>query len=282
MTIQWYPGHMAKAERELKERLSLVDVVLELRDARAPRATANPRLSAIVGDKPRLIVLAKADLAERSLTEAWMGAFRREGTRALAVDLKGGRGLTALVRALAAAGKTVAERRSQKGFLARAARAMVVGIPNVGKSSLINRLAGRRAARVGDRPGVTRSLTWIKTSAGIELLDTPGLLWPKLDDPDVACLLAVLGAVAEHRLTPREVAMYAFDVLSEKAPEVLARRYGAWSAETDGERFFERLAEARGLLRGGGEKDVEAAYALFLREIRGGKLGPITWERPEG
>ncbi|QZA33477.1 ribosome biogenesis GTPase YlqF [Hydrogenibacillus sp. N12] len=319
MSIQWFPGHMAKAERELRARLELVDAVFELRDARAPRATANPRLPELLGGRRRIIVLAKADQADPAVTQAWLEALRRAADAAVAVDLVRGAGLGPLYAALERLGRDVAARRRARGLLPRPPRAMVVGVPNVGKSTFINRLAGRRAAKVGDRPGVTRGLVWIRARGGVELLDTPGLLWPKLDDPEGALLLAALGAVAEHRFQAEAVAAFLYRRLADLKPAALLARYGAVlsaggpsAPASAGEDepgvalegdplsggtalgggafgaaglpepavFLARLAAARGLLRPGGAADAAAAAELFLREVRSGALGPVSFEAP--
>ncbi|MBE3594777.1 MAG: ribosome biogenesis GTPase YlqF [Candidatus Carbobacillus altaicus] len=232
MDIQWFPGHMAKAEREMRERLALVDLIFEMLDARAPRASHNPLLERLGKHKPRLIVLNKADLAESHITRAWTEYFKRRGWTALPIDAKSGKG-TDKLGDLSRKAVESASKGSKLDMLRarRPLRVMVVGIPNVGKSSLINRLAHKRVAEVGDRPGVTRTLSWIKTRQGFDLLDSPGVLWPKFESRETAFKLAAIGSISSERFDALEVATYLLAWFVKYRPQALKARYGEWATE---------------------------------------------------
>ncbi|MBE8954616.1 MAG: ribosome biogenesis GTPase YlqF [Quinella sp. 2Q5] len=272
-TLQWFPGHMKKAERLIRENLSLVDLVIELLDARIPLSSQNPMLREILGDKPRLIVLGKSDLAAD--VDGWLKRFRAENISAVAVDAVKGTGIKALV----AAAKSLAQSKTHKlvrhGAKPRAARAMVVGIPNVGKSSLINRLTGANHVKIENRPGVTRAKQWIKIADGLDLLDTPGILWPKFDDALVALKLAWTYAISDeiHDLEPTVCKL--LETLAEKFPAGLVERYKI-SLEADGHALLNQIAVKRGCLRKGGAIDEDKAIRLVLTDFRGGKLGRVT------
>ena len=272
-TLQWFPGHMKKAERLIRENLSLVDLVIELLDARIPLSSQNPMLREILGDKPRLIVLGKSDLAAD--VDGWLKRFRAENISAVAVDAVKGTGIKALV----AAAKSLAQSKTHKlvrhGAKPRAARAMVVGIPNVGKSSLINRLTGANHVKIENRPGVTRAKQWIKIADGLDLLDTPGILWPKFDDALVALKLAWTYAISDeiHDLEPTVCKL--LETLAEKFPAGLVERYKI-SLEADGHALLNQIAVKRGCLRKGGVIDEDKAIRLVLTDFRGGKLGRVT------
>jgi len=274
-TIQWYPGHMARAERELRERAALVDIVLFLVDARIPRSSsAHPRVEAALAGRPTLLVLAKADLADPSATEQWVRWFARRGRAAVPFSARSSRGVVSLVRHIFSAA-------SARG--GRPPRVAVVGMPNVGKSTLVNRLVGRRAVRVGRLPGVTRGIQWLRGPEGLLVLDTPGILPPRLDDQESARRLALLGLVREER-APREVlADHAFTLLCGRYRDRLEARYGPFSPqalESSGT-FYRALAERLHFLLPGGEADVDRAMRHVLREIREGRFGPMTLEWPE-
>ena len=271
--LQWFPGHMRKAQRLIQENLSLVDLVIELLDARIPLSSQNPMLQEIIQDKPRLIVLGKADLAAN--VDAWLKKFRDENLSAVAVDAAHGTG----VKNLISAAKSLTESKTHKlvkhGAKPRAARVMIVGIPNVGKSSLINRLAGMNHVKIENRPGVTRAKQWIKIADGLDLLDTPGILWPKFDDSDVALKLSWTYAISDeiHDLEPTVCKL--LETLAEKFPAGLVERYKI-SLTTDGHDLLNQIGLKRGCLRRGGVLDTEKVLRLVLSEFRAGKLGRVT------
>jgi ribosome biogenesis GTPase A len=281
MIIHWFPGHMAKAHKMIREQLKLVDVVIELRDARIPAASANPIIDEIVGGKPRVIVLNKADLAEPEPTERWLAFFRSGGRQAIAVESIGGGGTKQLVgKAMEAAAEVIAK-LTAKGIRPRAVRAMILGIPNVGKSSLINRLLGTATARTGDKPGVTRGQQWLKIGKNLELLDTPGVLWPKLEDQDAAFRLAITGAISDEVYDREKVVLRLLAFLRQDYPERLCERFKLESPlpEEDGE-LLARIGARRGCLRSGGAVDIEKAGRIILSEFREGKLGRFTLDAP--
>ena len=272
--LQWFPGHMRKAQRLIQENLSLVDVVIELLDARIPISSQNPMLREILQDKPRLIVLGKADLAAN--VDAWLKNFRAEDIPAVAVDAVKGTGIKNLVAQV----KSLAESRTHKltrhGAKPRSARVMIVGIPNVGKSSLINRLAGMNHTKIENRPGVTRAKQWIKIADGLDLLDTPGILWPKFDDADVALKLSWTYAVSDeiHDLEPTVCKL--LETLAEKFPAGLIERYKISLDAANGHELLNRIGLKRGCIRKGGVLDTDKALHLVLSEFRAGKLGKVT------
>lgn len=271
-TLQWFPGHMKKAQELIQDNLKLVDIVIELLDARIPLSSQNPMLRDIIQDKPRLIVLNKADLAAN--VDAWLKKFREE-TPTVAVDAVKGTGIKQLI----ALAKSLAESKTHKltkhGAKPRAARAMIVGIPNVGKSSLINRLAGMNHTKIENRPGVTRAKQWIKIADGLDLLDTPGILYPKFDDADVALKLSWTYAISDeiHDLEPTVCKL--LEVLAEKFPAGLVERYKI-QITGDGHELLNQIGLKRGCIRKGGLIDVDKTLKLILSEFRAGKLGKIT------
>lgn len=267
--MHWFPGHMARARRLVQENLKLVDVVVELLDARIPCSSRNPLINEILGPKPRLVVLNKTDLADPALTEKWLKWYEKQGFPSVAVDSLRRRG-TELVPALI--------RERGRGTARKpAVRCMVVGIPNVGKSFFINALAGRKAARTGDRPGITRGKQWVRLERGLELLDTPGVLWPKLEDPEVALKLAATGAIKEEVYDAAEVALWLARWLGSHYPDSLEVRYGFAGADGgEAHRFLEYVAGKRNMLGPGGVPDLYRAALHFLKEFRQGLLGRIT------
>lgn len=280
-TVQWFPGHMAKTRRLIKESLSRVDCVTEILDARIPLSSRNPEIGEITAGKPRIILLNKCDMADEKVTAEWIKYFRSTGAEAMAVDCRSGKGLngyTPLVR------KVLADKIRQnndKGMVGKALRVMVVGIPNTGKSSFINKMAGRVRAKVADRPGVTTSNQWFFIGNGIELLDTPGVLWPKFDDPVVGDRLAFIGSVKDAVLDAETMAVRLIDVLREGYPERLAERYKLTDfEELQSWEILEMIGRKRGMLISGGEVNTERAAVMLLDEYRGGKLGKITMEFP--
>ena len=275
-SLQWYPGHMRKAERLVKENLKLVDVVLELLDARIPLSSANPVLREIVGEKPRLIVLNKADLADEAATRTWVKYFAAQGLAAVPVDAVKGRGVKELVQAIAKCAKPKTDKLVQHGATARAARCMILGIPNVGKSSLINRLSGGTKTKVENRPGVTRAKQWIRLGAQLELLDMPGILWPKFEDQQAALHLAFTGAINDNVYDVASVVLLLLNTLREAYPADLAARYRMEEDLPSGTELLEEIGRRRGCLRAGGKIDYEKAEQIVLTDFRSGRLGRVT------
>ena len=275
--IQWFPGHMKKAQRLIEENLKLVDVVIELLDARIPASSSNPMLAEIIKEKPRLIALNKSDLADSASTKRWLAYFRAQGIPAVAIDSVKGRGMKQLVAKAEELARPKTDRFVKNGGRPRAARCMILGIPNVGKSSLINRLAGAVKAKAADKPGVTRAKQWIKIGAALDLLDTPGILWPKFDDPDVGLRLAFIGSVKDTILDIELIAARFLTIMNENYPERIKERYKLeFSPESEEFERLEMLARKRGMLISGGEPDTERAAVMLLDEYRAGKLGRIT------
>lgn len=275
-SLQWYPGHMRKAERLVKENLKLVDVVVELLDARIPLSSANPVLREIVGDKPRVIVLNKADLADEAATRVWVKYFAAEGIAAVPVDAVKGRGVKELVQAITKCAKPKTDKLVQHGAKARAARCMILGIPNVGKSSLINRLSGGAKTKVENRPGVTRAKQWIRLGAQLELLDMPGILWPKFEDQQAALHLAFTGAINDNVYDVASVVLLLLDTLRTKYPVYLKDRYRLEGELPSGVELLEGIGQKRGCLRAGGRIDDEKAQQIVLTDFRSGRLGRVT------
>ncbi len=280
MDINWFPGHMAKALREVKESLKKVDMVIEICDARVPLSSRNPEIDKILGTKPRILVLNKSDLAEETITKEWIKIFESEGVKSIAIEGINKATMKRLKDACLNLCSEKIERAKSKGRLIRPIRAMVVGIPNTGKSTIINTMSGRKIAATSDRPGVTRSSQWVRTDEHLELMDMPGVLWPNLGKRENQICLAATGAISDSVIDVIEVAYEAMLLLKKYYPERLAERY---KIETDsGNEFevFEEAAKRRGCLLSGGRVDTERFAVLFLDEIRGGKLGRMTLERP--
>lgn len=281
VSVQWFPGHMAKTRRLIKESLSRVDCVTEILDARIPLSSRNPEIGEITAGKPRIILLNKCDMADEKVTAQWIKYFRSTGAEAMAVDCRSGRGLngyTQLVRKVLA---DKIQQNNERGMVGKALRVMVVGIPNTGKSSFINKMAGRVRAKVADRPGVTTSNQWFFIGNGIELLDTPGVLWPKFDDPVVGDRLAFIGSVKDAVLDVETMAVRLIDVLREGYPERLAERYKLDDiTDMQSWEILEAIGRKRGMLISGSEVNTERASVMLLDEYRGGKLGKITMEFP--
>ena len=282
--IQWFPGHMAKTRRMMKEMLPQVDAVIEILDARIPVSSKNPELYKIVGNKPVLTLFSKSALADPNATARWKAQYEREGKRCLFIDSASGAGISQIpdeVRRLLSA---KIERFESKGMIGRPLRVMIAGIPNVGKSSLINRLAGGKRAKVEDRPGVTRDKQWITTQYGLELLDTPGVLWPKFEDQTVGENLAVTGAIRDEILDAERMAVILCGRLRRKYPDLLSARYklGDMAQYDDliDYDLFELIGRKRGFLVSGGEVNTERTAVMLLDEFRGGKIGRMTLEEP--
>ncbi len=281
--IQWFPGHMAKTRRMIAKSLPLVDAAAELLDARLPMSSRNPELRSLTGKKPRLIILNKADMADPAVTQQWMQYYKKQGFAVITADSKSGKGVKQFAPALRELLKDQLEKYAAKGMKGRPIRVMILGIPNVGKSSLINRLAGGKRAKAEDRAGVTRTQQWIKTADGVELLDTPGVLWPKLDDQDVAVRLAMTGAVRDDILDKEALAARLMTLLHTEYPQALEQRYKIPpELEAEGFEYLELMAKNRGMLLSGGVPNTERAAITLLDEFRGTKLGRISLEKPQG
>jgi ribosome biogenesis GTPase A len=281
---------MAKARRQIEEKLRLIDLVFELLDARIPLASRNPMIDQILRRKPRLVLLNKADLADPAVTEAWTDYFRtRFKLEALPIDSASGRRVPEIVGRAKELMRAKMEKQLAKGMNPRPLRALIVGIPNVGKSTLINRLAGRKIAATGDKPGVTKAQQWIKVGTEMDLLDTPGILWPKFEDPEVGLKLAATGAIKENLLALEEVAFYTLKLLIPHYPDALCRRFDLAALPDPAElasgpdpvvQVMEEIGRKRGCLLKGGVVNLEAASGVILRDLRAGALGRISLERP--
>lgn len=281
MQVQWYPGHMTKAKRAMQEDIKLVDLVIELVDARSPLSSRNPDIDTLGKNKARLILLNKADLADPAANQAWTGYFEKKGYTVVRIDARRKADLKPIQAAVMTACKEKIERDRRRGIKNRPVRAMVVGIPNVGKSTFINSYAGRACAKTGNKPGVTRGNQWIRLNKEVELLDTPGILWPKFEDPQVGIRLAVLGSVKDDILNSDELAVELLRRLRAAYPEALSERYGeAVLAGSEAEALME-IARARNCILKGGEPDYSRAAKLLIDDFRGGRLGRITLELPE-
>ena len=281
LNIQWYPGHMTKAGRMISANVANVYAVCEILDARIPTASRNPDIDSLAAGKPRLVLLNRSDLADPSASALWKAHFKAQGMAVLETDCKSGKGVGAFSGAVRSLLKPLLEQRAAKGQATRALRVMVLGIPNVGKSTFINRVAGKKAAAVSDRPGVTRGRQWITVYRGLELLDTPGILWPKFDSQEVGELLAVTGAIKDDVLDRETLAANFLVRLSRLYPDALRQRYKLDpDAGLAGWELLEQAAKNRGFLAGRGEYDTERMSAVLMDEFRGGKLGRITLERP--
>lgn len=280
-TIQWFPGHMARTRRKIQESLKLVDAVVEIVDARIPMSSRNPEMDSLTAGKPRMIILNKADLADESATRRWLAYFKKQGMAAIAVDCKSGRGCNQFDSAMRDLLHDLLEKWESKGAN-RTIRAMIVGIPNVGKSSFINRMNRGGKAKVEDRPGVTRQNQWFVIEGGTQLLDTPGVLWPKFEDQTVAMRLAFTGAIKDNVLDMEEMACELLGVMRRDYPHVLIERYKLVEpVNEDNYDLLHDIGRKRGMLVSGGEIDTERASIMLLDEYRGGKLGRITLDSPE-
>ena len=282
--IQWFPGHMAKTRRMISECLGSVDIILELLDARIPYSSKNPEIEKLTAGKPKLTVLTKASLADPDISKKWVEYYAKHNKNALLIDSTDSLGIKSLSDAIR---KTLSEklaRYSEKGMEGRTLKAMIVGIPNVGKSSLINRLAGAKRAKVEDRPGVTVNKQWVTTEIGIDLLDMPGVLWPKFEDERVGRNLAITGAIRDKILDTEEIAMMLCSTLMDCAPEKFMQRYKLTEDETyglDGYDLFELVARKRGMLMSGGVVNSSRCAEMLLDEFRGATIGRISLESPE-
>lgn len=280
MTIQWFPGHMAKARREVTEKLKLIDIIYELVDARLPLSSRNPMIDEIIQHKPRLILLNKADMADPKKTALWLDYFASKDMTALAINSQTGNGLSQITQVSKQLLKEKLDRLKSKGVKPRAIRAMIVGIPNVGKSTFINRLAKKNIAKTGNMPGVTKAQQWIKVGKELELLDTPGILWPKFEDQEVGKRLAVTGAIKDTLLNQQELAIYALRFLEQEYPDTLKERYQLNGISEDIVQLFDDIGRNRGVLASGGSIDYDKTAELIIRELRAERLGRLTFEVP--
>ncbi|KAB2954425.1 ribosome biogenesis GTPase YlqF [Heliorestis acidaminivorans] len=275
-SVQWYPGHMTKARRQVTADLAKVDVVLELLDARIPMSSRNPDIDKIIGEKPRIILLNKADLADSNFTKTFIDYFAQNNLRSIAIEASTGKGFNLISPAVEKASVQLLEKWKQKGMRPRAFRAMVVGIPNVGKSSVINRLARARKTVTANRPGVTRGQQWVKVSDKLELLDTPGILWPKFDDPLVGLKLAATGAVSDFVTNLEEIAFYALQVTEQRSSAIIKERYHLDCDAVPHEEWLEKISRRFGFLVSGGKADTIKGSKQVLQDFRAGKLGKHT------
>ncbi len=281
MNIQWYPGHMTKTRRQIEADLKLVDAVCEIVDARIPISSRNPDIDSICGAKPRIIVLNRMDLADPGATKRWIAYFREKGMAAVATDCKSRKGITDFQPTVRSVLKEKIAHNAAKG-MNKPVRVMVVGIPNVGKSTLINQISGRKGAKAENRPGVTRGKQWVTVDSGLLLLDTPGILWPKFEDPDVGMMLAYTGAVKEDVIDTEELACRLMELLWKYYPDVICERYKVDVApDTPGYELLEEAGRKRGFLLARGEINTERMAKVLLDEYRSGKLGHFTLEEPE-
>lgn len=278
MNIQWYPGHMTKAKRAMKEDIKLIDLIIELVDARVPLASRNPDIDDLGKGKARLILLNKSDLASEKYNEAWTAWFKEKGFYVVKVNSRSGAGLKQINGVVQEACKEKIERDKRRGILNRPVRAMVVGIPNVGKSTFINSFAGKACAKTGNKPGVTKGNQWIRLNKTLELLDTPGILWPKFEDQRVGLLLAFIGSINDEILNRDELAAELLKFLLDHYPEALKERYQ--NDTEDVNELLSHIAKLRGCLMKGGEPDLSKAAAIVIEDFRSGKLGRVTLEFP--
>lgn len=278
MTIQWFPGHMAKARREVTEKLKLVDIVFELIDARLPLSSRNPMIDEVIHQKPRLLILNKMDLADENETARWIRYFEAQGLRAVAINSFEGKGLQTVIKAAKEILEPKLARMRSRGIRPGAMRAMIVGIPNVGKSTLINRLAKKNIAKTGNTPGVTKAQQWIKYEKELELLDTPGILWPKFEDKEVGFKLALTGAIKDKIVNMEDLAVYGLRFLEANYPARLTDRYGLTVVGDDILPVFEKIGSIRKVYTVGGEIDYDKVAELIVRDIRNEYLGKLTFD----
>ena len=281
MNIQWYPGHMTKTRRQMEQDLKQVDAVCEIMDARIPISSRNPDIDSICGNKPRIVILNRLDLADPDATARWAAHFRKQGIAAVATDCKSRKGITQFTPAVRQLLEEKIQRDASRG-MTRALRIMIVGIPNVGKSTLINQISGRKGAKAENRPGVTRGKQWVTVDKDLLLMDTPGILWPKFEDPNVGMMLAYTGAVKDGVMDLEELACRLMELLWKHYPKLIQERYGIESdPDTPGWQLLEQAGRERGFLLARGEINTERMAKVLIDEFRGGKLGRLTLEMPE-
>lgn len=279
--IQWFPGHMTKAKRMMESQIKLVDVVVEMLDARIPRSSTNPMFINVLGNKPKVIALNKTDMADNAKTDLWMQKLKNSGLPVCKVDCATGKGVKQLISMIQVAAKPVIDKWLKKGVRNRSVRVMIVGIPNVGKSTLINRLVGKNKVVAADKPGVTRGQQWITIAKGLELLDTPGVLWPKFEDPEVGFCLAATGAIKEDVFDREQATELLIDRLMQRYPEELKTKYAVEFENSDDVRaVITKIATSRGCIKAGGVLDLDRVIQTVLRDFRSGRLGRFTLDEP--
>ena len=282
INIQWFPGHMAKTRRLMTDSLRLVDAVIEVTDSRIPYSSRNPEMDRLVGRKPRIVLLNKSDAANETVTSRWIDYYKRQGIPSIATDCKSGKNINRVIPLVKEVLKDEIDKWTAKGMVGRPIRIMIVGIPNVGKSSLINRLAGSKRAKVEDRPGVTRGKQWVTLANDVELLDMPGVLWPKFEDQDVGLSLAFTGAVKDDIMDMESLACFFIKKLRTVSCDAFKERYNVDVTDEDTDyEVLEKIGRRRGFLVSGGEINTERAAIILIDEFRSGKLGRISLELPE-
>ena len=279
--IQWFPGHMAKAKREISQMMKLVDIVIELKDARIPYSSTNPMINEIINNKPRLILLNKSEMADKNITKLWIDYYKKNNIIALDIDSISGYNIKNIIPYAKLVLADEFKRREAKGIKKTSIRAMILGIPNVGKSTLINKLAKRKAVNVGDKPGVTKTQSWIRVSTELELLDTPGILWPKFEDPNVGLKLAMCGSIKDDILDLNDLAVKSLDYIKDNYPNNLINRYNIEDLSIDSYKLLEVIAVKRGCILKGGIPDLERVDRLIMNELRDLKIGRMSYEKPE-
>ena len=280
MNIQWYPGHMTKARRMMQEDIKLIDLIIELVDARVPLSSRNPDIDELGKNKARLILLNKSDLADPAVNETWVKYFESLGYTVVQINSKSGAGIKTISQKVQEACKEKIERDKRRGIKNRPIRAMVAGIPNVGKSTFINAYAGKNCAKTGNKPGVTKGKQWIRMGKGLELLDTPGILWPKFEDQNVGIRLAMIGSINENILNIEELSLLAIDYLRQEYPGLIKKQYEISEEAEKPLEILERIADRRKCLSKGGEYDYVKAASMFMDDFRNGRLGRFSLERP--
>ena len=280
VNINWYPGHMEKAKRQMQEQLKLVDIIIELRDARMPFSSANPLLKSLGQGKPRLIVLTKKDLSDETMTDKWLRVLNEE-TKTIAINSFDKNASNQIVNEVKEILKAKIERAKARGIRKKMLRALVCGIPNVGKSTLINAITKKKTAKVENRPGVTKSLQWIRIHEDLELLDTPGVLWPKFEDQDVAYRLALLASISDRILDKEAITIFGLDYLKNHYPELLEKRYDIKIEDKRVIKLIDEIALSKKWLKSGGEIDYDKTYDMFLADVRNNNIGKITWDYVE-
>lgn len=281
MTIQWFPGHMTKAKRTITEQLKLVDMVIELRDGRIPMSSANPLLQELIINKPRLIVFTKRDMADESVTKKWIEYFEKGGQTVIFIDSQKDNVKKILLDNCLKVMDAKIQRDLRRGIQPRAIRAMIVGIPNVGKSTLINRLAKRKVVDVANRPGVTQSVKWLTVDKRLDVMDTPGILWPRFDDPKVGMKLALTSAIKEQILPIEQVVSYGLEYLMNHYPRILSERYGISNEDYDFDNCIQIIGRKSGFIMAENEVDKRRTMAAFMADLRQDTLKSISWERPD-